>query len=52
MSTTGIDESEGQCPSTLYLYLRHLFLSLQGPTCAPGVASTPTNEVVDIWYEE
>jgi hypothetical protein len=25
MSTTGVDESERQCPSTLYSYPRHLF---------------------------
>jgi hypothetical protein len=25
MSTTGIDESKGQCPLTLYLYPRDLF---------------------------
>jgi hypothetical protein len=25
MSTTDVDESEGQCPSTFYLYPRHLF---------------------------
>jgi hypothetical protein len=25
MSTTGVDESEGQCQSTLYLYPKYLF---------------------------
>jgi hypothetical protein len=25
MSTIGVDENEGQCPSILYLYPRHLF---------------------------
>jgi hypothetical protein len=30
MSTISVDENEGQCPSTFYLYPRHLFYFAYG----------------------
>jgi hypothetical protein len=38
MSTTGVDKSEGQCPSILYLNPRHLFYLTCGQAISKAVA--------------